>query len=630
MLHSFLTQLTGREKRATLLGLDAAIILISVYIAYALRFGTAVPFAIIGTPWIMISTLTGVGIIITWTLGLHRIKIHAFDGHSMIRIGSCAIALMLAAMVLSYLLKLGAPRSVPIIFAVVFFLGASVARILCLFLLNQLERRVGVATRVAIYGAGVAGVQLISALRQSQEIAPVLLVDDNISLHGLIIGGLKVTSPKKLAQAVQKGRVQRIILAIPSLASERKSALIAKLSEMQCEVRTLPSIIDMISGKFDAGGLRTVAPDELLGRDKVDLDIPEITNAYAGRVILVTGAGGSIGSELCKQLIWCNPATIVLYEQNEFSLYEIDRKLRDLAKSQKINVASRLGSITDRARLASVFAEYSVEIVVHAAAYKHVPMIEQNELEGARNNVLGTEMVALATLAAGVERFILISTDKAVRPTNIMGATKRLAELVVQDIQTRSEGTVFSIVRFGNVLGSSGSVIPLFQRQIKNGGPVTVTHPEVTRFFMTIPEASRLVLLAGAYSRGGDLFVLDMGEPMKIIDLAHRMITLAGRRVKEHFLDDGDIEIKITGLRPGEKLFEELLISDSSLLSTPHEKIMRAQEEMLAPGELATILKELRAILEKGDKDALRQFLILRVDGYHKQEKVSFPSIAVV
>jgi FlaA1/EpsC-like NDP-sugar epimerase len=311
-----------------------------------------------------------------------------------------------------------------------------------------------------------------------------------------------------------------------------------------------------------------------------------------------------------------------LFEQGEFQLYSIDQELQPEAKATGIPIVSRLGSVTNKERVAGVIAEEGVEIVLHAAAYKHVPLVEENELEGARNNVLGTQVVAESAAEAKLERFILVSTDKAVRPTNIMGATKRMAELVVQDVQTRNAATKFAMVRFGNVLGSSGSVLPLFQKQIARGGPVTVTHKDVTRFFMTIPEAARLVLLAGAYAKGGDVFVLDMGEPQKIIDIAHRMISLSGRRVKDPMTGVGDIEIRVTGLRPGEKLYEELLIDDDSLLPTPHTKILRAQEGMLSQIEVAAMVRELKGSIDDADAVRLRQLIATRVEGYHIQESV--------
>mgnify|MGYP000324285403 CR=1 FL=1 len=389
----------------------------------------------------------------------------------------------------------------------------------------------------------------------------------------------------------------------------------SKQNVYEVEVQVLPSYVDLMSGKGLADSLRTVAPDQLLGRDKVDLDTPEIAKTYAGRVVMVTGAGGSIGSELCRQLLNCNPARIVLFEQGEFQLYSIDQELQPEAKATGIPIVSRLGSVTNKARVAGVIAEEGVEIVLHAAAYKHVPLVEENELEGARNNVLGTQVVAEAAAEAKLERFILVSTDKAVRPTNIMGATKRMAELVVQDVQTRNAATKFAMVRFGNVLGSSGSVLPLFQKQIARGGPVTVTHKDVTRFFMTIPEAARLVLLAGAYAMGGDVFVLDMGEPQKIIDIARRMITLSGRQAKDSATGEGDIEIKVTGLRPGEKLYEELLIGDD-VTGTEHERIMTANELYLSWAEYSQILERLDVACHEFDHEAIRDILLSTPTGF--------------
>jgi len=335
---------------------------------------------------------------------------------------------------------------------------------------------------------------------------------------------------------------------------------------------------------------------------------------------MVTGAGGSIGSELCRQLIACRPAKIVLFEQSEYNLYMADLDLAKRTQSCAVEICSRLGSVTDPMRLRQVMAEERVEIILHAAAYKHVPLVEGNELEGARNNILGTKILADAAVSAGIERFILVSTDKAVRPTSVMGATKRLAELIVQDVQTRAPDTKFAMVRFGNVLGSSGSVLPLFQAQIEAGGPVTVTHPEMNRYFMTVSEAARLVLLAGAYAEGGDVFVLDMGKPQKIINIARKLIRLSGRRVKDPVTGEGDIEIKITGLRPGEKLFEELFVDEDSLCKTPHPKILRAEEARLSEIQIAGMLREVQVAIDTANPQKLRKVAMERVDGYQSEQ----------
>lgn len=615
-MHSYLMNLSRTIKQTLWFLLDTALVPISLYMAFSLRLGTLAPFAYMSKSWLLFPLLTIVGCVIISIVHLHRIKLHALERNAILRMGIAALLLTVAAMVLSYLLGTLAPRSVPLITGVVFFCGALGLRMAVLGVLTVLDAWSSNKTPVAIYGAGAAGIQLISALRQSSELSPKFFVDDNPALHGLIVAGLRVQSSKALDALATNGKIERILLAMPSISRPRQEAVLKRLSGLPCEVQILPSYVDLIAGKARMNELRAVTPDALLGRDKVDLDIPDVAKTYAGRAVMVTGAGGSIGSELCRQLIATAPAHIVLFEQSEFGLYQIDRELRPIAENAGIALTTRLGSVTDARRVCEVMAETSTEIVLHAAAYKHVPLVEENELEGARNNVLGTQVVAEAAMAQGCERFNLISTDKAVRPTNIMGATKRIAELVVQDLQTRSNKTKFSMVRFGNVLGSSGSVLPLFEQQIRRGGPVTVTHPEVTRFFMTISEASRLVLLAGSYATGGDVFVLNMGEPMKILEIARRMIELSGRIVLENGV--GDIEIRIVGLRPGEKLYEELLIDDDSLRTTSHGKILRAEEGKLSQIEITAVLRNLKKCLEVGDVNGLRALIAACVEGYHQ------------
>lgn len=620
-MHSFLMNLSRSMKQLLWVVLDTLMVPLCLYAAFSLRLGTLTPLSYLSLSWLLFPSLTLAGLIICWTSQLHRIKLHALERNAVLRIVFVAIALTVSAMVLSYLLGVWAPRSVPLIMGALFFCSILGLRMLVLGVLALMEAWSTDRTRVAIYGAGAAGIQLASALRQSKELAPVVFVDDNPSLRGLIVSGLRVQSPGALATLVTQGKIARVLVAVPSISRARQKALLAKLEGLECEVQILPSYVDLIAGKGGVSDLRPVTPDALLGRDKVNLDIPDVAKAYAGRTVMVTGAGGSIGSELCRQLVGTAPAHIVLFERSELALYQIDAELRPIAQATGILVTTRLGSVTDARRVREVIAETNTEIVLHAAAYKHVPLVEENELEGACNNVLGTQVVAEASRDAGVERFILISTDKAVRPTNIMGATKRMAELVVQDLQTRSDRTKFSMVRFGNVLGSSGSVLPLFEQQIRRGGPVTVTHAEVTRFFMTIPESARLVLLAGAYARGGDVFVLDMGSPMKILDIARRMIELSGRTVLEEGV--GDIEIKITGLRPGEKLYEELLIDDDSLRATPHEKILRAEEAMLSQIEVAAMVVDVKKVIEKSDNLGLRGVIENCVAGYHQPDDLT-------
>lgn len=435
----------------------------------------------------------------------------------------------------------------------------------------------------------------------------------------MAIGGIPVLRPRGMIAEMKKRGIKRMIIALPQSGIERQKELVRHCGAAGVDVRIVPPYVDMLVDKAGVGQLKTVRPQDLLGRDKVDLDTPEIAKTYAGRVVLVSGAGGSIGSELCRQLIHCRPAKIVLLDHSEYSLYEIDRQIRELVGSSRLSIVARLGSVTDSVLVKNLLEAEGVEIVLHAAAYKHVPMVENNEIEGARNNILGTKILAEAAAEAGIERFILISTDKAVRPTSIMGATKRFAELVVQDIQTRAPQTVFSMVRFGNVLGSSGSVLPLFQAQIDAGGPVTVTDPRVTRYFMTVAEASRLVLLAGSFAQGGDVFLLDMGEPQRILNIARRMIKLSGRTIKDEVTGEGDIAIEIIGLRPGEKLHEELLIDRTSTKPTSHEKILWAEESKLSEFEMVVAWKEIDSAIKTADCQALRRALAARVDGYCEQ-----------
>lgn len=616
----FMLQKVSRgTKRLVFLAADTCLVPVALYGAFALRYGTAVPLPLTASSWILFPLMTVLGSLLIYGFRLPWIKLNAFETRGIIQISLVAALLAVMAMACSYLFALAAPRSVPVLFGVLFFISSVTMRIAGLSLLNVLDRYGDDRLSVAIYGAGSAGIQMASALRQAREARPIMFIDDNITLRNLMIAGLQVRNPAMLPELIAKYKIDRILIAIPSISKDRQKELVRSLKDLPVEVQILPSYVDMMASDWKLDALQPISPEELLGRDKVDLDTPEIAKAYAGRVVMVTGAGGSIGSELCRQLLNCKPARIVLFEQSEFQLYSINQTLRDQAAAAGISVVVRLGSVTDKARVASVVADETVEIILHAAAYKHVPLVEDNELEGARNNVLGTQIVAEVAAQAGIERMILVSTDKAVRPTNIMGATKRMAELVVQDMQTRSDSTKFAMVRFGNVLGSSGSVLPLFQSQIATGGPLTVTHEDITRFFMTIPEAARLVLLAGAYATGGDLFVLDMGQPQKIIDIARKMIRLSGHEVYDPATGRGDIAIEITGMRPGEKLYEELLIEDDSLVTTPHPKILRAKEGNLTSPQVADMLAELNAAITTCDRIRLRKLVAARVDGYHQQ-----------
>jgi FlaA1/EpsC-like NDP-sugar epimerase len=448
--------------------------------------------------------------------------------------------------------------------------------------------------RVAIYGAGEAGAHLANLLLTTRSFNPVLFVDDNKSLHGRMVNGIKVHSPDYLPILIKSNGIDRILLAVPSLSRRRRREILTQLEQLSVHVQTVPDIEQLVTGDANLTDLREVDIADLLGRDAVPPKPGLFDACIRDRVVLVTGAGGSIGSELCRQIINLGPKRLILFEMCELALYNIERELRGLTeeKSLQCELVALIGNANDRVRLRDILQAYRVQTVYHAAAYKHVPIVEQNVIAGIRNNVISTWYAAEAAHEADVETFVLVSTDKAVNPTNVMGATKRFAEIVLQGLQRRGSKTLFCMVRFGNVLASSGSVVPLFNEQIKAGGPVTVTHPEVIRYFMTIPEAAQLVIQAGSMADGGDVFVLDMGKPVRIGDLARRMIHLAGLTVRDEQHPDGDIEISYTGLRPAEKLYEELLIGNN-VTGTQHPMILRAIEHSLPWDRVQELLNEI-------------------------------------
>jgi len=472
---------------------------------------------------------------------------------------------------------------------------------------------------VLVYGAGSAGVQLATALSYSNELNPVAFVDDDESLLNHQIMGLKIYPSNKLEKIIISMNIEEVLLAIPSSSRERRNEIVNSLGKYSVRVRTVPGVSALAQGNLKIDDLHIVNIDDLLGRNLVPPNQKYLKSNITDKVVMVTGAGGSIGSELCRQIIGLEPKHIVLFEQNEFSLYSIDQELKEIVGDEsKILITPILSSVLNTEKLKQVCKSFSVQTIYHSAAYKHVPMIELNTFAGIQNNIFGTLSCAEAAIASDVEVFVLISTDKAVRPTNIMGATKRFSELILQSLSKKltNNQIKFSMVRFGNVLGSSGSVIPLFKRQIKNGGPVTVTDPNIVRYFMTIPEAAQLVIQAGSMSKkGGDVFILDMGKPIKILDLARNMIRLSGLEFKGKDHPNGDIEIIFTGLRPGEKLYEELLIS-GNVLPTDHELIFSSEEEMIEWSDLEIILNKLKASIQSRDYVLARKLLIDAVPGY--------------
>jgi len=476
---------------------------------------------------------------------------------------------------------------------------------------------------VLVYGAGSAGIQLATALSYSRELHPVAFIDDDLALSNHQIIGIKVHPSNKLEYLITLMNIEEVLLAIPSASRVRRNEIINRLEPYPVLVRTVPSVSELAQGKLKIDDLNVVSINDLLGRDPVPPNQDYLKSNISNKVVMITGAGGSIGSELCRQIMQIKPKKVVLFEQNEFSLYAVDQELVEMKLN--IDVVPILGSILDGQLVERVCRKFSIQTIYHAAAYKHVPMIEWNNFSGIDNNVFGTLSCAEAAFSANVENFVLISTDKAVRPTNTMGATKRFAEMILQALSQRyndkKQTTNFSMVRFGNVLDSSGSVIPLFRKQIINGGPVTVTDPEIIRYFMTIPEAAQLVIQAGAMSKGGDVFVLDMGSPVKILDLAKKMIHLTGLNVKDDDNPNGDIEILFTGLRPGEKLYEELLIGDK-VLKTDHQLILRSKEEMLPWSELEVILKKLKTSIEEQNFKTVRELLIEAVPGYQPKNSI--------
>lgn len=485
-------------------------------------------------------------------------------------------------------------------------------------------------THVAIYGAGGAGNQLASALKHTSDFRPVAFIDDKKELQGATIAGIKVYGFDALSQLVMDRGIKEILLAMPSLSRMQQKRILERLQPLKVKIKVTPPLQDLVNGKgaLRLQDVREIEIEDLLGRDQVAPDQKMIAACIAGKSVMVSGAGGSIGSELCRQVLRLQPTRLILLEMSEFALYAIEQELRLLQKKlgSDVELLPFLGSVLEGEKCQRIMRTFAVETVYHAAAYKHVPLVEHNPIEGIRNNVFGTLRIAQAAMLAGVKNFVLISTDKAVRPTNVMGATKRLSELVLQafarlqyeKLLHAQPHTRFCMVRFGNVLGSSGSVVPLFRKQIMAGGPITLTHPEITRYFMTIPEAAQLVLQAGSMGEGGDVFVLDMGEPIKIVDLARQMVRLSGLEIKSEATPEGTIELHHVGLRPGEKLYEELLIGDN-VEGTEHPLIMRAQEAEIPWPQLHALLQELESACERFDFEEVRALLHQAVGEYAPQ-----------
>lgn len=601
-------------KRVISIFADLLFIATSFWLALLVRFDSSDIFEN-QEYWLLLLALAPFALLINFRLGLYRAVIRYINSKAVITIALSVVLSTLALIFLSFYLNYSISRTVPIIFAAFLIILVGGSRFIVRAALSSSFKNH--KEKVVIYGAGSSGRQLAQSLIQGNEYQPVAFIDDDKRIQKNSVQGITVFSRKEIAALIEQHDIKRILLAMPRDNKKRIAKILSRLENLPVEILSIPGSADLVSGKAKIDELHEVSIDDLLGRDSVAPNDELLRANIKGKVVMITGAGGSIGSELCRQILKQKPTKIILMELSEFALYSINGELQKSAVKfgYDLQVVPLLGSVQKKTRLLTIMRTFNVQTVYHAAAYKHVPVVEHNVIEGVRNNIFGTLFAAEAAIEANVETFVLISTDKAVRPTNVMGTTKRMAELVLQALARRESSTRFCMVRFGNVLGSSGSVVPLFREQIKSGGPVTVTHPEIIRYFMTIPEASQLVIQAGAMGKGGDVFVLDMGDPVKIADLAAKMIRLSGMSVKDSQNPDGDIGIEYTGLRPGEKLFEELLIGDD-ITQTDHRRIMSAHESWLPWSELEKILLQLDDACHQFDHDAIRRLMLQAPTGF--------------
>jgi FlaA1/EpsC-like NDP-sugar epimerase len=593
--------LPRETKRLIMAAADAVAIPTALWAALALKFDRLDPS--LDRTFAYFVVAVGSALFFFWVFGLYRAVIRFMGPKAMVTV---IAGVSFSVLVLAAFDRLVASHQIPLsAFGIYWalalpYVGGS--RFVARYLFLRRSGARGTAARVAIYGAGNAGARVCSVLLGGPDFQPVAFVDDKKSLQGSSINGIAVHAPESLQELVRKRRIDRILLAMPAASRRRRREILTQLEPLGVHVQSLPNLSDLISGGAQINELRDVDVSDLLGRDPVPPRPKLFGSCIRGKCVMVTGAGGSIGSELSRQIVRLGPSRLVLFEMSELALYHIQRELEDVAAHDhlEVEIVPLLGSAHHRHRVREVLSTFGVQTVYHAAAYKHVPIVEHNVVEGIHNNVISTWYTAEAALETGVETFVLISTDKAVNPANVMGATKRLAELVLQALQERTTQTRFCMVRFGNVLASSGSVVPLFQEQIRRGGPVTVTHPDVIRYFMTIPEAAQLVLQAGSMAKGGDVFVLDMGRPVRIDDLARRLVNLMGLTVRDANNPEGDIEIEYTGLRTAEKLFEELLIG-TNVTGTDHPMIMRAIEHHLPWAKMQQLLNEMLVALASFD-----------------------------
>lgn len=604
-------------KRLVAIVVDTLLCVFTVWVAFYLRLGELVSLSGVSLIPVIVSVIIALPVFLVF--GLYR-AIFRYSGWPALMAVTRAVGLYGAiyASVFTAIGIPGVPRTIGIIQPILLLLAVGTVRACVRLWLGDKYKYIlkrSNRPKVLIYGTGQAGRQLAAAIADSVEMQVKGFIDDDVRLHRHTLNGLTIYNPKELDAAVTTLGISSILLALPQIDRKRRNEILALLKNVHVSVRTLPSVSDLVSGKVGVADLRELDVDDLLGREATSPDPVLLSKSIVGKVVLVTGAGGSIGSELCRQIVSIGPSKLLMLEQSEFALYEIHQRISEQISGSAIQVIPLLASVQDRQRMREIMSTWSPTTVYHAAAYKHVPLVEQNPAEGVKNNLFGTLCAAQVAIEAGVSDFVLISTDKAVRPTNIMGASKRLAEMSLQALAAERPRTNFAMVRFGNVLGSSGSVVPKFRQQIRNGGPLTLTHPEVTRYFMTIPEAAQLVIQAGAMANGGDVFVLDMGKPVKIADLARRMVELSGLTIRDASNPQGDIRIDITGLRPGEKLYEELLIGNNPT-PTPHPRIMKAHEDFIEWDQLKCELSMLAEATELNSIDVIRSMMERLVTGY--------------
>jgi len=612
-----LVNLPRPAKLALTVAVDTIALPICFMIALGLRLGSF--HVVTATSLIFAGMMTLVALAFFVRTGLYGAVIRFIELRVVLVIGMGLGVVVLAAYVIMLLFgQAGLPRTSLGIFWLVAFAYLTVSRFLARSLLRRFVAAPGrIRQRTMIYGAGEAGAQLAQAMQNSREYDAVCFVDDHRALWKKSVSGIRVFSPDEIQALLDRFRISVIVIAIPSARPSRISEIISSLEQYSVPVRVLPGMTGLVDGQTAISAIRAVEPSDLLGRDRVPPRADLFSRCITGKTVMVTGAGGSIGSELCRQIMTQAPRALILFDHSEYNLYQIEAEL--CSKFPSTRIVPVLGSVKSESLLRHVMDCERVQTVYHAAAYKHVPIVESNVLQGVANNVLGSHAVATVAGSLGVEACVLVSTDKAVRPTNIMGATKRAAELVFQAAADQFPKTCFSMVRFGNVLGSSGSVVPLFEKQISAGGPITLTHADITRYFMLIPEAAQLVIQAGAMANGGEVFVLDMGEPVRIIDLARKMIRLSGSTERTPQQPDGDIEIKVVGLRPGEKLYEELLIGDAAEPSE-HPKILRAHERKLPWSDVQQSVATLRSLCDSFDEDGAVGVLATLVPEYHEPE----------